>query len=71
MKIVVYNQWGVKHFPKLLYIAKQLYNVESNQPYSTEYVDIPLPKDGEANLTVQETSITISENSLKTFANNK
>lgn len=71
MKIVVYNQWGEKHFPKLLYIAKQLYNVESNQPYSTEYVDIPLPIEGGANQTVQETSITISENSLKTFANNK
>lgn len=71
MKIVVYNQWGEKHFPKLLYIAKQLYNVESNQPYSTEYVDIPLPRDVVTNHAVKETSITISENSLKTFANNK
>ena len=53
MKVVVHNQWGTKHFPAFLQIAKTIYNIRSNQPYEFE-----LP---------QQSRITISSKSFNTF----
>jgi hypothetical protein len=56
-KVVVYNQWGTKHFPKFLNIAKTLFTVTSDQPYEYEIKD--------------QTGISISSKSLKAFIQNK
>lgn len=53
MKVVVHNQWGTKHFPAFLKIAKTLYNIQSDKPYEFELQ--------------QQSRITISSKSFNTF----
>lgn len=36
MQVVVHNQWGTKHFPAFLEIAKKLYHIQSDKPYEFE-----------------------------------
>lgn len=69
-QIVVYNQWGTR-FPFFLNIAKKLYPITSDKPYSIDckeydYVDSSIDDN-----TVSDSGITISESSLKTFIDNR
>lgn len=65
MQIAVHNQWG-KHFPKILSIAKKLYTVTSDKPYTFELQESDCVDDPSASLAC-DSGITISETSLKSF----
>lgn len=67
-KIVVHNQWGKKHFPSFLEIARTLYNVESDKPYTE---DVETEKSFVKEDSVSKSSIQITKQSLDTFITNK
>lgn len=60
MKITVHNQWGDKHFPDFLKIAKSLYKITSDKPYKET--------DDSGEYAAEETpGIHISGSSLESF----